>query len=104
MSTWATCAAPWRPAANRACCIPCAASATCSARPDVPIRRRLVLYAVGVATIGVTIFALVLTTLAARGVATNQDAALGRLAAATASSIQGLTPDALAGRQPLLPV
>jgi two-component system, OmpR family, sensor kinase len=70
----------------------------------MPIRRRLVLYAVGVATIGVTIFALVLTTLAARGVATDQDAALGRLAAATASSIQGLTPDALAGRQPLLPI
>jgi len=70
----------------------------------MPIRRRLVLYAVAVATVGVTLFALVLTGLAGRGVATDQDTALDHLALATAGTIQGLASGALSSRQPLVPI
>jgi signal transduction histidine kinase len=70
----------------------------------VRIRRRLVLYAVAVATLGMTLFGVLLYGLAARGVETDLDEALARLAAETASVVESMGPDALAGREPLAPV
>ncbi len=68
------------------------------------IRRRLVLLAVAVATAGMTLFAVLLSGLLARGVATDQDVALARLAAGTAAVVESVGPDGLASRQPLAPV
>lgn len=68
------------------------------------IRRRLVLLAVAVATAGMTLFAVLLSGLLARGVATDQDVALARLAAGTVAVVEAVGPDGLASRQPLAPV
>ena len=68
------------------------------------IRRRLVLLAVVVATAGMTLFAILLSGLLARGVATDQDAVLARSAAGTAAVVAATGPDALASRLPLAPV
>jgi signal transduction histidine kinase len=70
----------------------------------VRIRRRLVLLAVAVATAGMTLFAVLLSGLLARGVATDQDVALARLAAGTVAVVEAVGPDGLASRQPLAPV
>lgn len=68
------------------------------------IRRRLVLLAVAVATAGMTLFAVLLSGLLARGVATDQDVALARLATGTAAVVESVGPDGLTSRQPLAPV
>lgn len=68
------------------------------------IRRRLVLLAVAVATAGMTLFAVLLSGLLARGVATDQDVALARLAAGTVAVVEAVGPDGLDSRQPLAPV
>jgi signal transduction histidine kinase len=68
------------------------------------IRRRLVLLAVVVATAGMTLFAVLLSGLLARGVSDDQDKALVRLASDTAAIVGRVGPGALAGRQPLAPV
>jgi two-component system OmpR family sensor kinase len=70
----------------------------------VRIRRRLVLLAVAVATAGMTLFAVLLSGLLARGVATDQDVVLARLAAGTAAVVEAVGPEGLASRQPLAPV
>jgi signal transduction histidine kinase len=70
----------------------------------VRIRRRLVLYAVAVATLGMTLFGVLLYGLAARGVTTDLDEALGALAADTARVVEATGPEGLAGRAPLVPV
>ena len=68
------------------------------------IRRRLVLLAVGVATAGMTLFAILLSGLLARGVSDDQDAALQRLAGETALVVASIDPAVLAGREPLAPI
>ena len=68
------------------------------------IRRRLVLLAVAVATAGMTLFAILLSGLLARGVNDDQDEVLLRLAADTASIVGTIDPAELAGRAPLAPV
>ena len=65
------------------------------------IRRRLVLLAVAVATAGMTLFAVLLSGLLARGVATDQDFVLARLATSTAAVVESIGPSGLASRQPL---
>jgi len=54
----------------------------------VRIRRRLVLYAIGVATLGMILFAVLLLALAAGGVAGDQHEALTALAADTAAGLE----------------
>ena len=68
------------------------------------IRRRLVLLAVGVATAGMTLFAVLLSGLLARGVSDDQDRALQRLASDTAAVVASIDPALLAGRAPLAPI
>ena len=68
------------------------------------IRRRLVLLAVGVATAGMTLFAVLLSGLLARGVSDDQDQALQRLASDTAAVVASMDPALLAGRAPLAPI
>ena len=52
------------------------------------IRWRLALYAVVVATIGMTAFAILLSSLVAGGVEEDQDVALSELAGTTAASVE----------------
>ncbi len=66
------------------------------------IRRRLVLYAIGVAALGMTLFAVLLTALLSRGVVTDQTEALAALAAETATTIAASDPEA--GGPPLVVV
>lgn len=66
------------------------------------IRVRLVLYAVAVATAGMMLFGLLLSTLARGGIAEDQDLGLGRLAEGLAVAITEAGPDLLAGREPLV--
>jgi two-component system, OmpR family, sensor kinase len=68
------------------------------------IRRRLVLLAIGVATAGMALFAVLLSGLLARGVSDDRDAALAQLATETAGIIATLAPSALAARTPLAPI
>lgn len=68
------------------------------------IRRRLVLLAVAIATAGMTLFAVLLSGLLARGVATDQDESLARLAAGTAAVVERIGPGGLRSREPLAPV
>ncbi len=67
------------------------------------IRVRLTLYAIAVATAGMLLFGVVLSTLARGGIAEDQDLALGRMADALAQVIDSGGPAALAGREPLIP-
>ncbi len=67
------------------------------------IRRRLVLLAVVVATAGMTLFAILLSGLLARGVSDDQDEALQRLASETSAIVVSVDPATLAGRAPLAP-
>ncbi len=65
------------------------------------IRRRLVLYGIGVATLGMIIFAVLLAGALARGVDDEQAALLDDLATITAAAAEGVDPATLAGREPL---
>lgn len=65
------------------------------------IRGRLVLYAIGVATLGMVLFAVLLVGLASGGVAGDQQAALAALAEKAADEI-ALTRGTLAPERPLL--
>jgi two-component system OmpR family sensor kinase len=68
------------------------------------IRRRLVLYAVGVAAIGMTVFGVLLAALASGGVARDQDLALASLASEVVAVAESTDADALAAREPLLAI
>ena len=63
------------------------------------IRRRLVLYAIGVATLGMVLFAVLLLALASRGVVTDQATSLAELAAKTAEALEA-ADDAIAAPRP----
>ena len=65
------------------------------------IRRRLVLYAIGVTTAGMTLFSVLLIALAARGVVDDQDRTLAALATREAAVVGATDPATLAGRSPL---
>ncbi len=64
------------------------------------IRRRLVLYAIGVAALGMTLFAVLLTALLSRGVVADQGRALATIAADAASAVAAADPGA--GGPPLV--
>jgi two-component system OmpR family sensor kinase len=66
------------------------------------IRRRLVLYAAGVALIGVAIFVVVMGALLAAGVNSSQDAALSKLANTTQAAMNDLPTDRTAPAMPLV--
>jgi signal transduction histidine kinase len=68
----------------------------------VRIRRRLVLYAAGVATAGMALFAVLLTSLLGRGVLDDQDRLLARLAADTAVAVEELGSEGLGSARPLV--
>jgi two-component system OmpR family sensor kinase len=65
------------------------------------IRRRLVLYAIGVAALGMTLFAVLLAALLSRGVVTDQAEALAAIAAETATAVSASDPSA-DGAMPLV--
>ena len=67
------------------------------------IRVRLVLYAIAVATAGMLLFGVLLSTLARGGVAEDQDAALGRAGGRPGGRrSRQVGPDLLSGREPLV--
>ncbi len=66
------------------------------------IRRRLVLYAIGVAAAGMTLFSVLLIALAAQGVVSDQDRTLAALADREGGVVAGMDPGTLASRQPLV--
>jgi len=65
------------------------------------IRRRLVLYGTGVATLGMVIFAVLLAGALARGVDDDQAFLLDALAGDAAAAAEAIDADGLAGREPL---
>src|SRR5262245_7230605 len=109
-STSGTCATSWRRTAGRACCIRCAASATCSVRRArtvrsgraMSIRTRIALFGLAVVTLAVVVFCLLVYGLIAQGIGQDRDKQLATQATAAVASLSSAAPaDLVAGPSPL---
>jgi two-component system OmpR family sensor kinase len=78
------------------------ASGTSFGRPELGIRRRLVLYAAGVATAGMALFGVLLSGMASSGVQTDQDEVLRGLAADAAAAMSEAGPPGIGTGRPLV--